>query len=153
MLITNVRKAFTPDVFKKLRTIKDNHELERTYSEILESVFLELGKTFKRNKHIYPDYVFDDGQHLEVKSTRTKNIKLNDSVPCTNVDYLIINLTTEKIILINGDNLITPEERDKLTKLKEAIKEQGGSIKGGRVSSYPRINLSLKFDWNAGEDQ
>ena len=111
--------VLTSDFFKKLRTIRTNEALEEYYSEVLEELFDTLGLKFKRNKSTYPDYEFNTDDKLEVKSTRTNRIKLNDTIPCPDVWYLVLLTSKDKFVMCRGSQLITDEERQKLTKLKE----------------------------------
>ena len=134
------KKVLTPDFFKKLRTIKCNHAMEEYYNEVLEELFYNLGYEYKRNHHICPDYEFIDGVKLEVKSTRTNRIKLNDSIPAPDVWYLILLTCKDKFIFCKGSELINDDERKQLQDLKNKLK----SYKlNGQISCYPRANLSL----------
>jgi len=146
-LLSQIQRAFTPEIFKSLRLVRQNHTLEEAYSKVLNEVLDDNQIVYTRNLTSYPDYIFDDpdGTLLEVKATRSKSIKLNDTIPHKGVYYLVINLTLEKIILVLGNDLIDDDMRDKLKENKETLKSHRLR---GRLSSYPRINLSLKLDWD-----
>ena len=136
------KKVLTPDFYKKLRTIKCNHTLEEYYNEVLEELFNELGYDYKRNHHICPDYEFTNGIKLEVKSTRTNRIKLNDSIPAPDVWYLILLTNKDRFIFCKGSELISDAERKQLQDLKDKLKSYRLS---GQISSYPRANMSISL--------
>ena len=141
-LFSTIQNAFTPEVFKHLRSIKINHVLELEYCKIIEDIFNENCIKFIRNVNKYPDYQFINGKALEIKSSRTKYIKLNDSIPCSNVDYLIINLKLERLDLLSCEELISEEDKQQLIRNKDEIKSYK---KNGKVSMYPRVNIKIKY--------
>jgi hypothetical protein len=125
------------EIAKRLKEVKGGGknpptQQEVSFATIAISKGFELGKTLiyqPNGAQATIDFILknpDDGKEykIELKSSKSNNFYLNDGTFLENVIYIIsfVVKKTKKCCIVNGENVLTKYDKEKLEKLRELIK-------------------------------
>ena len=139
-------------IYKKIVTKNGNtQEAENKYIIIITEILERMNITYKKGGSQQP-YDFRDvgldiginGMNIEVKKTDSYVIKCNDTCPNNQCYYIIILTKYEKILYMNGYDLLGGSEwiyeyLQEVNILKQKYKKKDK----GPVSVYPRPNIDI----------
>jgi len=142
--------------WNNMSTFKSNTQTgEKYYIDFIKHVLDENGFGYTCAgsqqpvdlRNVYEKQNPDIKINVELKKTNSDKIKLNNTLPCNDVYYILFAVKYKYIIFKNGDEFIKDfhEEIDAFKKMFMDFRAYAKNIDMGNISVYPIANYDLKI--------